>query len=312
MVKTRLFILFYLFFSRFDTPRIGGLGIILGFFIISLLSKNSLAFELFVSSLPVVIGGMLEDSSISVRPKIRLALAFISAFIFIYLTNAMITTFGFIYFDHLPYLVALLFTIFAVAGATNSLNIIDGFNGLASGFSIIAFVLYSFVFYEIQDYQLFQISTVLLSLTLGFFVLNFPFGKIFLGDGGAYFLGFSLAEMSVLTISRHPDISPWFCLAVMIYPVWEVLFSLYRRKILKGLSPMFPDKMHFHSIVYRALTKSNPLTSLFILGSVLPFEILAYFTKNRTSLSMIVVLLFILFYNMTYHALVWKRMPFQT
>ena len=83
----------------------------------------------------------------------------------------------------------------------------------------------------------------LFAATLGFFVFNFPTGKIFLGDGGAYYLGFMLSAISVLTIVRHPEVSAWFCLAVVIYPIWEVVFSIYRRRKLSGKKATEPDKL---------------------------------------------------------------------
>jgi len=240
-------------FHEKDTPRIGGIGVFLAFLVGSLFFSNTLSLELFLASLPVVTGGFLEDTSIGVSPKVRLMLAFLSAFLVILFTGVLIRSLGFAPFTHLPYIVAFVFTTFAVAGVTNSINIIDGFSGLASGFSLIVLTVFAVVSYQVHDKALFEISLLLLFSTLGFFVLNFPYGKIFLGDGGAYFLGFMLAELSVFLVSRHPHISPWFCLAVMIYPIWEVLFSFYRRKVLKGVSPLFPDKMHFHSVVYRCL-----------------------------------------------------------
>lgn len=66
-------------------------------------------------------------------------------------------------------------------------------------------------------------------------------GKIFLGDGGAYLLGYFIAEISVLLVLRNPEVSPWFPLLVVAYPVVEALFSIYRRNILKGVSA-FPQK----------------------------------------------------------------------
>ncbi|WP_035556321.1 glycosyltransferase family 4 protein [Hippea sp. KM1] len=294
-------------FHQDDTPRIGGLGIFLAFLIGSLFFANTLALKLFLASLPVSIGGFLEDSSIKVSPKIRLILAFLSAFLVILFTGVLLKNLGFAPFRHLHYAIAFVFTVFAVAGVVNSINIIDGFNGLASGFSLIALAVFSAVSYQLHDTALFEISLVLFFSTLGFFVLNFPFGKIFLGDGGAYFLGFMLAELSVFLVSRHPQVSPWFCLAVMIYPVWEVIFSFYRKKFLRGTSPFEPDRFHFHMLVFRRLTKSNPKTSLLILSFIIPYEFALYFFKNRTSISMLFILFFIVAYNMSYHAIVWHR-----
>ncbi len=296
-------------FHNIDTPRIGGLAIVMAFLTGSLLFiKNTLAFKLVLASLPIIIGGFLEDSSIKVPPKIRLALAFLSAFLAILFTGAVLKGLGFAPFTDLPYAVMFAFTIFAVAGVSNSINIIDGFNGLASGFSLMALLVFAAASYQLHDKILFEISLTLFFSTFGFFVLNFPLGKIFLGDGGAYFLGFMLAELSVFLVSRHPDkISPWFCLAVMIYPVWEVLFSFYRRKFLSGLPAMYPDKMHFHSIFYRKITNSNYKTTLLILAALIPFQVGAFFFKYRTSVSLLFILLFILAYNMSYHAIVWHR-----
>jgi UDP-N-acetylmuramyl pentapeptide phosphotransferase/UDP-N-acetylglucosamine-1-phosphate transferase len=86
---------------------------------------------------------------------------------------------------------------------------------------------------------------------VGFLVWNYPGGKIFLGDGGAYLLGFWLGEMSVLLVVRHPEISPWFPMLVLVYPIFETLYSMYRRKIVGGLPPGQPDSMHLHQMIYR-------------------------------------------------------------
>ncbi len=295
-------------FHQNDTPRAGGFAIVFASLVGCFFFANKLALELIVSSIPIVVGGFLEDSSFKVSPKIRLLLAFFSAVTVIALTGTLLRTLGFGPLNHLPYVAAFLFTVFAVAGVTNSINIIDGFNGLASGFSLMALLVFAAASYQLHDKILFEISLTLFFSTFGFFILNFPLGKIFLGDGGAYFLGFMLAELSVFLVSRHPGkISPWFCLAVMIYPVWEVLFSFYRRKFLSGLPAMYPDKMHFHSIFYRKITNSNYKTTLLILTALIPFQVGAFFFKHRTSVSLLFILLFILAYNMSYHAIVWHR-----
>ncbi len=294
-------------FHTNDTPRIGGIGVIVAFTIGTLLLRDPLAGKLLLAFLPVGLAGFLEDISISINPRVRLLAAFSSAFLAIFLTGVFLEELGLPLLNDLPATLGIVFTVFAVAGVTNSINIIDGFNGLASGFSLIALAVFAICSYQLHDMVLFKIALILFFSTLGFFVLNFPFGKIFLGDGGAYFLGFMLAELSVFLVSRHPKISPWFCLAVMIYPIWEVLFSFYRRRFLRGLPAMYPDRMHFHSIVFRKLTKSSPKTSLFILSFIVPYEFALYFFKNRSSISMLFILFFIVAYNMSYHAIVWYR-----
>jgi hypothetical protein len=108
---------------------------------------------------------------------------------------------------------------------------------------------------------------------LGFFVWNFPAGLIFLGDGGAYFLGF-WSPNSILLLVRNPEVSPLFPLLVCIYPVFETLFSIYRRRSCAPCRRSMPDGIHLHSLIYRrvmrwavgdrsakALTRRNSMTS---------------------------------------------------
>jgi UDP-N-acetylmuramyl pentapeptide phosphotransferase/UDP-N-acetylglucosamine-1-phosphate transferase len=86
---------------------------------------------------------------------------------------------------------------------------------------------------------------------LGFLLVNYPRGRLFLGDGGAYFLGFWVAETAVLLLVRHPALNAWQVLAICAYPVIEVLFSIYRRKFIRQASPGAPDALHLHTLVYR-------------------------------------------------------------
>ncbi|MBW8892259.1 MAG: glycosyltransferase family 4 protein [Burkholderiales bacterium] len=76
-----------------------------------------------------------------------------------------------------------------------------------------------------------------------------------LGDGGAYFLGFYLAEIGILLIARNPEVSPLFPLMVCIYPVFETLFSMYRRKVIRAVPTGLPDGIHLHSLIYRRLMR---------------------------------------------------------
>src|SRR5262249_4176975 len=64
-----------------------------------------------------------------------------------------------------------------------------------------------------------------------------------------------LAELSVLLVQRHPEVSPWFPMLLLVYPIFETLFSMYRRKVLQGVSPGQPDRMHMHQVIYMHLTR---------------------------------------------------------
>ena len=149
------------------------------------------------------------------------------------------------------YIVALLFTGFAMGGVANAINIIDGFNGLAAG--------------SLHDHARglrlrgapgrrrpgVRAGHALRALVLGFFLVNFPLGKIFLGDGGAYFAGFLLAALGVLLPTRNPETSAWTAILICAYPVIETLASMRRKARRNGHSVGQPDRVHFHMLAHR-------------------------------------------------------------
>jgi len=83
--------------------------------------------------------------------------------------------------------------------------------------------------------------------------VELPLGKIFLGDAGAYFIGFGVASVSVMLLARNPEISPWCLLLIAIYPVYETIFSIVRRKFFKHTTVGKPDAEHFHQLVYKVI-----------------------------------------------------------
>ncbi|RUM60729.1 MAG: undecaprenyl/decaprenyl-phosphate alpha-N-acetylglucosaminyl 1-phosphate transferase [Persephonella sp.] len=280
-------------FHTVPTPRAGGIGI---FFANLILLINPLGLKFFIASFFAFFSGILEDLHQNISPKIRLLLQLLAGIIAVYLIGAFVKDIGFIKF---PYLIGILFTIFAIVGGINAINIIDGFNGLASGVSLLILTAFGIVAYIHQDYDVVFIILINIFTILGFLIFNFPFGKIFLGDSGAYFLGFVISEVAVLLPYRHPDISPWFSLAVIIYPVWEALFSSYRRKIRK-YSPLQPDKLHLHSLIKKRITRNNPKTSFLIWILIIPFVFLPVFYYDSNILCFITVILFVVMYNFLY------------
>ena len=102
----------------------------------------------------------------------------------------------------------------------------------------------AFVSAQVGDPVVLTASLIMAGAVFGLLLWNYPKGKIFLGDGGAYLLGFWMAELSVLLVARNPEVSPWFPMALLIYPIFETLFSAYRRKILRGGHPGHPDALH--------------------------------------------------------------------
>jgi UDP-N-acetylmuramyl pentapeptide phosphotransferase/UDP-N-acetylglucosamine-1-phosphate transferase len=178
---------------------------------------------------------------------------------------------------------AIAFTAFAVGGVANSINIIDGYNGLAAGHAVIVLAAMAWLSAMVGDQLLLISALAMMGALLGFLVWNYPKGKVFLGDGGAYLLGFWLGELSVLIVMRHPEISPWFPMLLLVYPIFETLYSIYRRKIVEGLSPGQPDRMHLHQVIYLRLMRSpsgregDPAAAIRLNNGVAPFSWLMTF-----------------------------------
>jgi UDP-N-acetylmuramyl pentapeptide phosphotransferase/UDP-N-acetylglucosamine-1-phosphate transferase len=212
---------------------------------------------LLLASLPAFLGGITEDITKSVSVAARLMLTMLAAAIGVWLLGAVIPRLDVPGFDVLlrwaPFGIA--FTMFAVGGVANSINIIDGYNGLAGGHAVLVLAAMAWVSALVGDNFLFVSTLAMVGALLGFLAWNYPKGKMFLGDGGAYLLGFWLGEISVLIVMRHPEVSPWFPMLLLVYPIFETLYSMYRRKVVEGLSPGQPDRRHMHQLIYEYLTK---------------------------------------------------------
>jgi UDP-N-acetylmuramyl pentapeptide phosphotransferase/UDP-N-acetylglucosamine-1-phosphate transferase len=294
-------------FHTIPVPRIGGISIYISIFLITIYD-NTLSNEandnyilkfLVISAAPAFLIGLIEDITKKISPRLRLVCITISSLTGGWFLSFWITSTQIYCIDLLltvP-LFSIIFTSFAITGVTNAYNLIDGFNGLSSMIGAITLISISIVAYSVNDINLYTTTIVIVFSIAGFLIWNFPRGLIFLGDGGAYLIGYLTASLSILLVNRNPSVSPWFALLVNIYPIFETTFTIWRRKIIQGGKPFSPDAMHLHSLIYRRITnKNNSRTSTFLwclsLASVIPAVI---FFENS-----LVLQLFTLIFCTTY------------
>lgn len=253
-------------FHTGSVPRIGGVSIAIGLLtamMVRLQSDSTPIFEtvLLLCAIPTFAIGLTEDVTKKVRVRYRLFFTAVAAALAAHYLGAQITRLdipGIDFVLSFP-IIAILFSVFAITGLANAYNIIDGFNGLSSMVGIIALLGLAYVSFVIGDFLIVFLSLIMAGAILGFFIWNYPSGLIFLGDGGAYLIGFWIGILSILLVARHPSVSPWFALLINAYPVLETLFTIYRRKIHQGKSPGQPDGIHFHTLIYRRIL--NPANS---------------------------------------------------
>jgi UDP-N-acetylmuramyl pentapeptide phosphotransferase/UDP-N-acetylglucosamine-1-phosphate transferase len=316
-------------FHARPVPRVGGVGIVAGVLIAGTLvlwrdrAVGAQALTLLACGLPAFLAGLTEDLTKRVSPRRRLFFTAVSAALAVWFADAVIERTA---IPGLDWIVsfsigAALVTVFVVAGVANSLNIIDGFNGLASMCGMLILVSLAYVGFQVNDMLVALLALAGVGAMLGFFIWNFPAGLIFLGDGGAYFLGFYVAELAILLLHRNPAVSPMFPLLLCIYPVFETVFSMYRRKFLRDVSPGLPDGIHLHSLVYRrlmrwaignksakVLTRRNSMTSPYLWMLCMMAVIPAVLFWDSTA----VLAGFILLFGVSYVTLYWRIVRFKS
>lgn len=252
-------------FHAKPVPRIGGVGIAFGLVISSVFMPvfglnffSTLAWQLIGAASIVFFFGVLEDVTARVGVSTRFLATLASGVLAWWLLGVSLQSVGIEPIDAALGIavVSVAFTAFAMAGLTNAINIIDGFHGLAAGSVIGLLAIFGALAIQVGDLRLAVFCGLVVATTLGFFVVNYPFGKLFLGDGGAYLLGFLLAAIAVLLPERNPNVSPWASLLICAYPVAETLFSIVRR-MKAGLGIGNPDRAHLHSLIKLGLVKPN-------------------------------------------------------
>lgn len=243
--------------------RVGGVAVIGALAALALASSwidAPLARELallLACGLPVFAMGLLEDLTKRVSPVSRLGAAAISALLAALVLGTVIDRTDIWGLDWIASTAvgAVLLAVFAVSGIANAINIIDGFNGLASMCTAMIFFAIAYVAFQVGDGLVFSLALAGAGAVLGFFVWNYPSGLIFLGDGGAYFIGFLAAQVALLLLQRNAEVSPLFPLLTCIYPVFETVFSMYRRRVVRGRAMGMPDGLHLHSLIYRRMLR---------------------------------------------------------
>jgi UDP-N-acetylmuramyl pentapeptide phosphotransferase/UDP-N-acetylglucosamine-1-phosphate transferase len=310
--------------------RIGGLSIFLAVALSACISvwrvpaMTSWMLSLMVCAMFAFVGGIVEDYTGQVSALRRLLLTMFAALLGYFLLDARIDRIDWVFSAWpLPYLwLTLPLTVLAVAGIANAINIIDGFNGLASVVTICMLLSLGYVALQVNDMFVLVAALMVAGATAGFLIWNYPVGLIFLGDGGAYFIGFMLGELALLLVMRNPQVSTWYAVLLLIYPAFETMFSVYRRLFIRGKSPAMPDGIHLHSLIFRrvvqwavgrkdarALVRRNSLTSpylwMFSLMAVIPATVFWRYTW----VLMLFCLLFIASYVWLYVRIVRFKAP---
>lgn len=277
-----------------------------------------------VALLPTVAGGLSEDLTQRLSASYRMALSTLGGGVAVAWLGLSIQRLGVPALDAFWALVPFggaVLALVAIAGLPHAFNLIDGYNGLAGFVAVLVCLALAHVALQVGDRQLAAMLMCLVGATGGFLVWNYPRGLFFAGDGGAYLWGGVIAIASITLVQRHEEVSPWFPMLLLIYPVWETIFSIYR-KLARGVSPGVADALHFHQLIYRRIVREvfhddearrmlmrNNRTSPYLWGFTLLTVIPAVLFWRNTPVLMGFCLLFVCTYVPAYLMIVRFKVP---
>jgi len=242
-------------------PNLGGIVIFFGF-LLSLLFVVQIEGEvkaLLIGGVIILLLGVVDDI-VDLSPKHKFIIQMVPALIVIVYNSDLINSFIVNQLKIIDLLGYLLYPIliFWIVGVTNSINLIDGLDGLACGVSIIALVTF-FILGLRQNLEVLSlISIALVGSLLAFLKFNFHPAKIFLGDSGSTFAGFMLASVGALwVLNSRAALFVFIPVIILALPIFDTLFAIWRR--YRGHHPIFQaDKGHLHHrLLARGISHKN-------------------------------------------------------
>lgn len=325
-------------FHAGHVPRLGGIGMLascsVGWLWMVLSERFSFpnqiglddrtAASLWLVAFLTVAAGVYEDLTQRLPARHRLLLTVAAAVVACWLLKLSVPRLGLLVVDewwkgHAWF--GLTLAVVAVSGLPHAFNLIDGYNGLAGTVALVCCFALAYVALQVGDRQLAAVVLVLAGATAGFLVWNYPRGLIFAGDGGAYLWGVVIAIASVTLVMAHSQVSPWFPVLLLIYPVWETMFSIYR-KTVRGQSPGVADALHFHQLIYRRIVRGvfhddearrmlmrNNRTSPYLWGFAVLTVVPAVLFWTNTLILMAFCVLFVVTYAYAYSSIIRFKVP---
>ena len=297
-----------------EVPRIAGLIMYLFLTTMAMFSIESYYLNvILISALPIILIGSMEDLFHNTSPKLRLIIMTISAGLFVYLLPTNLPEIDFPVINQILSISFMkeLFFIFSILVIINGNNLIDGVNGNLAFTNIIQLISVGLLAFMVGDNVIVQLTCLLLIPLIVFTLFNFPFGKIFCGDAGAYFYGFAISASLIYLFGQYDNLLSWNAILILVYPSIELLFSFIRKKFFENKSTFTADAKHLHSLIYRYINKqkskfnNNSIVTLYLLPFIAA-PLLIYFSYDEIFAVLFIIFIIFFIYIMMYLYLLLK------
>tara|TARA_B100000787_G_scaffold169961_1_gene163122 strand:- start:5284 stop:6306 length:1023 start_codon:yes stop_codon:yes gene_type:complete len=294
--------------SNDEVPLSGGIIFLLSI----LIFYESEFYQFKIILLAIFLTGILSDINFISSPNKRIVIQLFVISAFLYINPTYIYSVRWEFFDH--YLqnsyFGYFFTLLCLTILINGSNFMDGLNILVVGYFLIVTYI---IFHLSNNYSLdlnFDLVRIILAALLVIFVFNF-FGKLFLGDSGAYLISFVLGYILIqFSNDNNLLVSPYFAACMLWYPAYENLFSIIRKKFNKK-SATKADKTHLHQLLYIFIRSKlsysdkviNTLTGLILIIFNLSALLIGAKFFDDSKILILLLLLLVIFYNSFYYYL---------
>jgi UDP-GlcNAc:undecaprenyl-phosphate GlcNAc-1-phosphate transferase len=296
-----------------ETPRLGGAIFLLSLISFVAYSKTTESIELvkiiLISLIPIIIVALKEDLFHNVKPITRLLALFFVGWLFktqfigplpnmtdIPLVSKLLMVQGGV----------TIFYILCMTTVANGMNLIDGVNGLCAAVTISILSSLLFLSYKTGDVIILSAIFSIILIFTPFIIFNYPYGEIFLGDLGAYSLGIIVSIFTIIFFGRHPEISPWAAVLILIYPVTELIFSIIRR-LINRTSVHHADTKHLHLklfYLFRPQIAYKKIANMLVTAVLTPLWLFALVMISWTYQNLFYILiaigLFVMMYSLLY------------
>ena len=291
--------------NKIEPPFSGGVFIIITLF---LFLDLDWVFKSLLLSIFLI--GFFSDLNFFKSVNLRFYLQLISVLIIFYYLNLYIQSIRIDFIDNLlnNYIFKIFFTTFCILVLINGSNFLDGVNTLVIGYYLLVLIFVSLLGNEVDNFINIEFIYLLIFFLSILFILN-CFNFLLLGDNGSYLLSVFIGVYLIDLANQNIFISPYFVMNLLWYPAYETLFSIVRKALVKK-SPLSPDNMHLHQLIYLFIKNkinnanyANSFSGLFINSYNLIIFYFAFKNYSNTKYQLILVLFSIIIYNTLYKVL---------